>query len=119
LQSMHWIWRYMRNYRVQLFIGLSLALVVSVLNMFNPYIAGKIIDKVIYGHQIHLLWPFLGLMIGVTVIKTVIRYNYQLLFERISQNVIFRVREQLYDRLYQLDFSFYDLIVSIASAFSS
>ncbi|MBT2697449.1 ABC transporter ATP-binding protein [Bacillus sp. ISL-40] len=108
MQSMRWIWGYIRNYRVRLFIGLSLALAVSVLNMFNPYIAGKIIDKVIYGHQNDLLWPLLGLMIGVTITKTVIRYSYQLMFERISQNVIFTIREELYTRLNQLDFSFYD-----------
>ncbi|MEH6956058.1 ABC transporter ATP-binding protein [Neobacillus drentensis] len=108
MHSLRWVWGYMRNYRVKLFFGLSLVLVVSLLNMFNPYIAGKIIDKVIYGHQNDLLWPFLEVMIGVTLVKTVIRYRYQLMFERISQNVIFTIREELYTRLHQLDFSFYD-----------
>jgi ATP-binding cassette, subfamily B, multidrug efflux pump len=108
MHSIRWVWGYMRNYRVRLFFGLTLVLVVSLLNMFNPYIAGKIIDKVIYGHQNDLLWPLLGLMIGVTITKTVIRYRYQLMFERISQNVIFTIREELYTRLHQLDFSFYD-----------
>ncbi|MEH7082634.1 ABC transporter transmembrane domain-containing protein [Neobacillus drentensis] len=108
MHSIRWVWGYMRNYQVKLFFGLSLVLVVSLLNMFNPYIAGKIIEKVIYGHQNDLLWPLLGLMIGVTITKTVIRYRYQLKFERISQNVIFTIREELYTRLHQLDFSTYD-----------
>ncbi|WP_144554332.1 ABC transporter transmembrane domain-containing protein [Bacillus sp. X1(2014)] len=30
------------------------------------------------------------------------------MFERISQNVIFTIREELYTRLHQLDFSTYD-----------
>jgi ATP-binding cassette subfamily B protein len=76
--------------------------------MVNPYIAGKIVDKVIFGHQNYLLLPLLTTMIGVTIVKTVIRYNYQLSFERISQGVIFTIREKLYDRLHQLDFGFYD-----------
>ncbi|MEH7116756.1 ABC transporter ATP-binding protein [Neobacillus vireti] len=105
---MRWVWGYIRNFRIRLFSGLFLALVVSMLNMLNPVFAGKIVDKVIYGHQNSLLWPFLGAMIGVTVIKTVIRYNYQLMFEAVSQNVIFQMREQLYDRLQKLDFSFFD-----------
>ncbi|MGG5252703.1 ABC transporter ATP-binding protein [Neobacillus sp. SM06] len=108
MQSIHWAWGYIRKYRARLFLGLFLSLVVSALNMVNPYFAGKIVDKVILGGQSGLLVPFLGLMVGVTVVKTVIRYNYQLMFERISQSVIFTVREQLYDRLHQLDFSFYD-----------
>ncbi|MEH7482637.1 ABC transporter ATP-binding protein [Neobacillus drentensis] len=108
MQSMRWVWRYIRNFRFRLFSGLFLALVVSALNMLNPFFAGKIVDKVIYGHQNDLLWLFLLSMIGVTMVKTIIRYNYQLMFERVSQSVIFTIREKLYDRLNQLDFSFYD-----------
>jgi len=105
---MRWVWGYIRDFRIRLFSGLFLALMVSVLNMLNPYFAGKIVDKVIYGQENGLLWIFLGLMIGVTVVKTVIRYNYQLMFERVSQSVIFTIREKLYGRLHQLDFSFFD-----------
>jgi ATP-binding cassette subfamily B multidrug efflux pump len=108
MPSMRWAWGYIRVYRGRLFLGLSLALIVSILNMLNPYFAGKIVDKVIYRHQLGLIWPLLGSMVGVTVVKTVIRYNYQFMFERISQSVIFTLREQLYDRLHQLDFSFFD-----------
>ncbi|WP_129728858.1 ABC transporter ATP-binding protein [Ectobacillus funiculus] len=108
MKSIRWVWGYIRNFRIRLFSGLFLALAVSMLNMLNPYLAGTIVDKVIYGHQNSLLWPFLGTMIGITVIKTVIRYNYQLMFERVSQSVIFTIRERLYDRLQQLDFSFFD-----------
>lgn len=108
MHSMRWAWGYIRNYRIRLFIGLSLSLVICALNIVNPYIAGVIVDKVIFGHQNDLLLPLLGIMIGVTIVKTVIRYNYQLSFERISQGVIFKLREKLYDRLHHLDFSFYD-----------
>lgn len=108
MQSIRWVWKYIKNFRIRLFSSLFLVLVVSGLNMLNPYFAGKIVDKVIYGHQNRLLWMFLGTMIGVTVIKTVIRYNYQLMFEQVSQSVIYKIREQLYDRLQQLDFSFFD-----------
>jgi ATP-binding cassette, subfamily B, multidrug efflux pump len=108
MHSMRWAWGYIRNYRVRLFSSLSLSLFISALNMVNPYVAGKIVDKVIFEHQEHLLLPLLTTMIGVTIVKTVIRFNYQLSFERISQGVIFTIREQLYDRLHQLDFSFYD-----------
>ncbi|MDR4945348.1 ABC transporter ATP-binding protein [Neobacillus cucumis] len=108
MQSIRWVWGYIRNFRIRLYSGLFLTLTVSMLNMLNPYFAGKIVDKVIYGHQNGLLWSFLGTMIGVTLLKTVVRYNYQLMFERVSQNVIFTIREQLYDKLQKLDFSFFD-----------
>jgi ATP-binding cassette, subfamily B, multidrug efflux pump len=108
MQSLRWAWSYIRNYKIRLFIGLLLALIVSALNMVNPYLAGRIVDDVMYGQEKNLLWPFIGLMIGFTVIRTSVRYGYQIMFEKLSQNVIFKMRENLYDRLLKLDFSYYD-----------
>jgi ATP-binding cassette subfamily B protein len=105
---MRWIWGYIKNYKRRFFLGLFMALAVAAMNMVNPYLAGKIIDEVIYGNQENLLLPFLGVMIGVTLLRTVVRYSYQLVFETVSQNSIFKIRENLYDRLQHLDFSFYD-----------
>ncbi|WP_462409135.1 ABC transporter ATP-binding protein [Neobacillus sp. Marseille-QA0830] len=108
MQSLRWAWGYIRKYKIRMFSGLALVLVVSALNMANPYLAGRIVDDVMYGHKTNLLWPMLGLMIGFTVVRTIVRYGYQLLFENISQNVIFKMREHLFERLMGLDFSFYD-----------
>ncbi len=85
-----------------------MALFVSALNMLNPYFAGQIVDEVIYGSKVDLLWPLLGLMIGVTVFKSAIRYSYQLMFESVSQNVIHKIRDKLYHRIQHLDFRFFD-----------
>ncbi|WP_342045087.1 ABC transporter ATP-binding protein [Bacillus sp. OTU530] len=108
MQSLRWIWGYIKKFQARYFMGLLLVLVVSGLNMLNPYFAGKIVDRVIYGHNEDLLWPLLGAMVGVTFCKAAIRYGYQLMFESASQSVIFKIRERLYNRLQRLDFSFYD-----------
>lgn len=108
MQSLRWIWGYIKKFQAGYFMGLLLVLVVSGLNMLNPYFAGQIVDKVIYEHNEALLWPLLGAMVGVTFCKAAIRYGYQLMFESVSQSVIFKIREQLYNRLQRLDFSFYD-----------
>lgn len=85
-----------------------MVLFVSALNMANPYVAGQIVDKVIYGEKDNLLLTLLALMVGITFFKSAIRYGYQLMFESISQHVIFRIREKLYNKLHSLDFHFYD-----------
>jgi ATP-binding cassette, subfamily B, multidrug efflux pump len=108
LESLRWIWVYIKKFKVRYFLGLSLALFVSGLNMLNPYFAGQIVDEVIYGRKEDLLWPLLGLMIGVTVFKSAIRYSYQLMFESVSQNVIYKIRDKLYHRIQYLDFRFFD-----------
>ncbi|MGI8384317.1 ABC transporter ATP-binding protein [Robertmurraya sp. P23] len=108
MHSLRWAWSYIRHFKGKLFIGLLLALAVSALNMVNPYLAGRIVDDVMYGENIGMLWTLVALMIGTTIVRTSVRYGYQIMFEKISQNVIFRMRENLYDRLLQLDFTFYD-----------
>lgn len=108
MTSFRWIWSYINSHKVKLFIGLILVLGVSGLNMLNPYFAGKIVDDVIMGQNQEILWILLAAMIAVVVIKSVIRYNYQLMFEKVSQGVVYDVREKLYERLQQLDFKFYD-----------
>jgi ATP-binding cassette, subfamily B, multidrug efflux pump len=108
MQSLRWAWSYIRNHKIRLYSGLLLALVVSAFNMVNPYLAGKIVDDVMFGENTDLLWPLLATMIGITVVRTSVRYGYQIMFEKISQSVIFNMRENLYNRLLQLDFSFYN-----------
>lgn len=108
MHSLRWVWGYLYKYWKRLCLGLFLALIVSSLSMVNPYFAGRIIDKVIMEGQNNLLWTFLGIMIISTLIRTIVRYSYQIVFEGLSQNVIFKMREHMYDRLHQLDFSYYD-----------
>ncbi|GKU83278.1 ABC transporter ATP-binding protein [Niallia sp. NCCP-28] len=108
MHSLRWIWGYLSHYWRRLCAGLLMALIVSALNMVNPYLAGKIIDKVILGNENHLLWIFLCIMIVGTLVRTMVRYSYQMVFEGLSQNVIFMMREHMYNRLHHLDFSFYD-----------
>ncbi|MED4037271.1 ABC transporter ATP-binding protein [Niallia taxi] len=108
MHSLRWIWGFLHTYRARIAIGLFCAVIVSALNVLNPYLAGRMVDDVMYGKQMNLLWPILGIMIAGTFLRTIIRYTYQMIFENVSQNVIYNIREQLYDRLHRLDFSFYD-----------
>ncbi|WP_043931650.1 ABC transporter ATP-binding protein [Bacillus sp. EB01] len=108
MHSIRWIWGYLREFKVRFSLGLVMAVLVTGLNLVNPYIAGRIIDNVIIGNERNLLFSLIAIMIGATILKTLIRYTYQLVFERISQNVVYTIRNNLYDRLNLLDFYFYD-----------
>ena len=46
-------------------------------------------------------------MIGVTVIRTVVRYSYQVLFESVGQSALFDLRKDMYVKLQELDFDFF------------
>lgn len=50
--------------------------------------------------------PLLVIMIVATVLRTVLRYVYQMMFETTGQNVLFKIREDLYTKLQEMDFVF-------------
>lgn len=103
-----WIWTYVRKYAVIMTVGLLLSACVCALNMVNPTISGSIVDKVIIGGQTELLVRFVLIMIASIVLKSIIRYCYQMAFEHASQNVIRNLRGDLYDKVQALDFTYYD-----------
>ena len=103
-----WIWSYVRKYRFLMILGLTLSTMVAALNMINPLITGSIVDRVIQGGELNILAKLILIMIATTAGKSVLRYSYQVIFEHCSQNVILRMREDLYAHIQTLDFSWYD-----------
>lgn len=103
-----WIWSYVKKYRFLMIVGFALSASVAAANMINPIITGNIVDKVIKGGRRNLLLKFLLIMVGATFGKSVVRYIYQVIFEHCSQNVILKMREDLYAQIQTLDFGWFD-----------
>ena len=106
--SFSWVWSYVRRYRFGMAAGLFLSVCVAAMNMVNPIVTGNIVDKVIKGGQHELLFKLITIMLCVVVGKSIFRYSYQVIFEHCSQNVILKMREDLYAHIQKLDFSWYD-----------
>jgi len=107
-----WVWSYVRKYRFGMAAGLCLSVLVAAMNMVNPLVTGSIVDKVIKGGQHELLFKLISIMLCVVVGKSIFRYSYQVIFEHCSQNVILKMREDLYAHIQTLDFSWYDMAPS-------
>lgn len=103
-----WVWSYVRKYRFGMAAGLCLSVIVAAMNMVNPLVTGNIVDRVIKGGQHELLFKLIAIMLCVVVGKSIFRYSYQVIFEHCSQNVILKMREDLYAHIQKLDFSWYD-----------
>ena len=89
-------------------IGFIFVLAVSVMSTISPRIAGTIVDRVIKGGEIGLLPYLIALMVGVTLVKSVTRYLYQVRFHQVSQDVIYEIRKSIYEKIQKLDFYFFD-----------
>ena len=103
-----WLRAHLSKYGPLIAAGVALTFVVSALNLVSPLLSGILVDKVIVGGDVSLLWRLLGLMVGAIVVKSLIRYGYQMLFERVSQNTIRACREELFAKLQRMDFAFHD-----------
>ncbi|MCI3028065.1 ABC transporter ATP-binding protein/permease [Desemzia sp. C1] len=108
MSSFRWIWEYIKPYKVYWFWASLWTVVVGLLNVVTPYIGGMIVDEVINKERGSLLVPLLVIMIVATVLRTVLRYVYQMMFETTGQNVLFKIREDLYTKLQEMDFVFFN-----------
>ncbi|MDT1995940.1 multidrug ABC transporter ATP-binding protein [Carnobacterium divergens] len=108
MESVKWVWQYAKQYRLLTVIAIFLVIVTSVLSIVYPLLGGKIVDVVIDQGKTNLLVPILGVMMGVAFLRTVLRYCYQIMFEKIGQDSLFRIREDLYQKLQELDFNFFN-----------
>lgn len=108
MESMKWIWQYVRKYRLLMIGVFILIFIASGISIIYPLLGGKVIDDVVYQNKTNLLIPLLLIMIISTIIRTICRYTYQIMCERIGQNSLFRIRENLYKKLQSLDFDFFN-----------
>ena len=108
MSSIKWVFTYVNKYKFRFYSAFVAALICSLMSMINPYLSGVIVDDVIMKNKSGILIYILGIMIFITGIKSVIRYTYQMVFEHVSQNVIFEIRQQMYEKLQELDVDYYN-----------
>ncbi|MFR1824270.1 MAG: ABC transporter ATP-binding protein [Clostridium saudiense] len=108
MESLKWIMGYLKYHIPKYSIALILVLITSLLSMINPFLAGDIVDRVLNGNEKNILIPILIIMLVVVVIKGILTYTYQMIFERVSQDILLNIRKDLYSKLLKLDFDYYN-----------
>ncbi len=108
MEAIKWVWKYVRNYKYLIILGFTLSVLVSLINMVNPYLQGRIIDDVIRGGRRDLLAKYLVVIVAAVFIRSILRYSFQMIFEHVSQNAIYNIREDIYRKIQSLDFKFFD-----------
>lgn len=105
---MKWFYSFLKKYKGLMFLGLFLTTIIAALAIVNPYISGVIVDEVIQGGNYDLLPKLIACLLGVTIITGILRFLYQYVFETASQGMLFDMRDKVYRKLLQEDFSFYN-----------
>ncbi len=108
MSPIRWVWTYLRKYRYLIVFAFCLVVTFTLFSLIPPYLSGVIVDRVIVGKEMELLMKLVFLIIGATLLKAVARYCYRFIFEKISQDVVYNIRMDLYRKMQELDFSFFD-----------
>lgn len=108
MTPMKWFFSFLKKYRGLMILGLLLTTIISALSIVNPYISGIIVDNVIQAGNYSLLPKLLALLIGTTLLTGILRFLYQIVFETASQGTLYDMRDKVYRKLLQEDFSFYN-----------
>ena len=89
-------------------LGLLMTTLISMLALISPYVSGIIVDRVIIGGELSLLPKLIAILLGVTAVRGVLRFFYQIVFEIASQGTLYEMRDKVYRKLLQEDFAFYN-----------
>ena len=103
-----WVYSFLKKYRMKMVAGLLMTTGIALLTIVSPYISGVIVDDIIGAGNTGLLPIMIACLLGVTVVKGILRYSSQVMFEICSQGVLFSMRDTVYRKLLQEDFSFYN-----------
>ena len=103
-----WFLGFLKKYKWLMILGLVMTTVISVLAIVNPHISGLIVDDVIKGGNYDELPYLAAILIGVTAVRSVLRFFYQVVFETCSQGVLYEMRDTVYRKFMQEDFAFYN-----------
>ncbi|MCD6285163.1 MAG: ABC transporter ATP-binding protein [Anaerolineae bacterium] len=89
-------------------VGYSLLVVINVIVIIIPQLMRGIVDRGIEQRDLeYLTWSVLALL-GLTVVRGVLSYFQGNAIERTSQNVAYDLRNELYQKLSSLSFSYHD-----------
>ncbi|MHA1679674.1 MAG: ABC transporter ATP-binding protein [Promethearchaeota archaeon] len=103
-----WIFGHLRGYKGR-YVAFGLFLVLgSIIMSFSPMIAKSMIDNAIIPKDLDILFNlslfYLLLMSGIGILNYIGNYNMQ----KVGQNIIFNIRNELIDKLQGMSMSYFD-----------
>lgn len=108
---MKYLWKlriYLRPYLFQVLIALAIMLCITAVSLTVPTIIQRVIDVGLKQQQISLLTVSALILLGIGVSKALLTYGQRYTTEWIAQHVAYDLRNDLYDHIQHLPFSFHD-----------
>jgi ATP-binding cassette, subfamily B, multidrug efflux pump len=102
------LWSYLYFYKTKLVLALILTIVANVLSLIGPYLTGRTIGAMEDGVDFERVFFFAGLMVGFYLISAILNYLLSISMVKISQSVVKKMRQDLFDKLNRVSISYFD-----------
>ncbi len=108
MTAMRWFYSFLKKYQGRLIFGLFLVALSSVISIVNPHISGIIVDDIINGGNREILPLMMIIMFAANLLRAVLRYWLQIIFETSSQGMLYSIRDYVFRKFMAQDFTFYN-----------
>ncbi len=108
MTAMQWFFTFLKKYRPKLIFGLVLVTITSSIAIVNPHISGIIVDEIVKGGNRKLLPQMMVIIISATILRSILKYWFLITFEKSSQGMLYTMRDYVYRRMLEQDFTFYN-----------
>lgn len=108
MTPMKWFYSYLKEYRLRIFWGLIMTTVIAAFALVSPGISGEIVDSVIQGGNYDELPQLLFILIVAVFARSILRFYMPYNFEICSQGVLYKMRDDIYKKLLEEDFHFFN-----------
>jgi len=100
--------KYLKPYWAKEIMLLILMILSSAGTLVSPYVLKIIIDTVFPSHDYQFLVQILLILLGINIVRLLIGFASDYLFEWVSNNITRDIRRDLFQHLLQLPMSFFD-----------
>lgn len=113
--KMAWLWENMQGYRAIYIIGILGTVVYNAMQLTVPFVSQKIVDLFLTGDEAaqnlatkrDLFYQLIIAMVALTFLRTLIVYLVCMDVEHVSQKLLYRVRNYLFNKIERQDMNFY------------
>lgn len=111
-----WIWENLKGYRGRYIIALCITLVTQMMYLINPVFSKQIVDTFIYNDNAlsnltekkQLLITLCLCIVGFTIVRALLQFSANMLYEITSQGMLFKVKNFLFNNVQKQDMSFFN-----------
>lgn len=99
---------YIKRHGQKMALSLVLSLLSSACSLVPPYLMEIAVDKAVPHRDYGQLYSIVALMIGAIAVSVVFTTLRNIIMARVGQDIIYDIRQDLFEHLQKLPFSYYD-----------